>query len=71
MKGKTMEQIFWVKNGELEEVNKWLQKGGKVKLIHPISEPIVAYGYAGGNSGWEDKGNYVGDIYAYVVIEFD
>lgn len=27
--------------------------------------------YSGGNSGWEDQGNYVGDIYAYVVIEFD
>ncbi len=66
-----MERIFWVKNGELREVNDWLQKGGRVKSIHALSETISAYGYAGGESFGEDKGNYVGDIYAYVVVEFD
>lgn len=66
-----MEQIFWVKNGELGEVNQWLQKGGRVKSIHAVSETISAYGYAAGRDIFaEDKGNFVGDIYAYVVIEF-
>lgn len=45
-----MERIFLVKNGNLDEVNRWLQKGGRVKAITPIAEPIVAYGYAGGRS---------------------
>ena len=39
-----MEQIFWVKNGDLAEVNKWLQKGGIVKSIHAVSEAISSYG---------------------------
>lgn len=66
-----MERIFWVKNGELEEVNEWLQKGGRVKSIHAVSETISAYGYAGGDAYADEKGNYVGDIYAYVVVEFN
>lgn len=66
-----MEQIFLVKNGELDEVNKYLKKGGKVKSIHAVSESISSYGYAGGETGYEDKGSYVGDIYAYIVIEFN
>ena len=66
-----MERIFWVKNGELSTVNQWLQKGGRVKSIHPIAEPIASYGYAGGETGWQDKGYYVSDIYAYIVVEFD
>ena len=66
-----MERVFWIKNGELEEVNKYLQKGGRVKSIHAVPECISSYGYAGGETGYEDKGNFVGDIYAYVVIEFD
>ena len=66
-----MEQIFWVKNGELNEVNKYLQKGGKVKSIHAVSESVSAYGFGGGETSLTDYGNYVGDIYAYVVIEFD
>lgn len=66
-----MERIFWVKNGDLEEVNDWLQKGGRVKAIHAVSETISAYGYAGGDTYVDEKGNYVGDIYAYVVVEFN
>ena len=75
-----MERVFWVKNGDLEEVNHWLQKGGKIKMIQAVSETIAAYGYRGYDgdkesisSRWsnsETHGNYVGDIYAYVVIEF-
>lgn len=66
-----MERIFLVKNGELSEVNKWLQKGGKVKSIHTVSESISSYGYAAGGTYESGKGKYVGNIYAYVVIEFN
>ena len=73
-----MEQIFWVKNGELGEVNKWLQKGGRVKMIKAVSETISSYGYSGVNGDGNmfynhspDNGRYIGDIYAYVVVEFD
>ena len=74
-----MQRIFWVKNGELDKVNEWLQKGGKVKMIQPVSEIIAAYGYHAsypdtnsfGCKNEENHGYYVGDIYAYVVVEFD
>lgn len=66
-----MERIFLVKNGELSEVNEWLKKGGKVKSIHAVSETISSYGYAGGETYANENGNYVGHIYAYVVIEFN
>ena len=66
-----MEQIFWVRNGELGEVNKWLQKGGRVKMIQAVGEPIAAYGCGGGRVDWNDHGSEVSDIYAYIVVEFD
>lgn len=67
-----MEQVFLVKNGNLAEVNNWLQKGGRVKSIHPVSEIVSAYGYAGGRDEYTNgQGSYVGNIYAYVVIEFN
>lgn len=54
------------------EVNNWLQKGGgRVKSIHAVSEMISSYGYAAGREMIADNGNFVGNIYAYVVIEFD
>ena len=66
-----MEQIYWVKNGELTDVNKWLQKGGRVKLIQVVSENVAAFGCAGGKSDMYDYCNIKGDIYAYIVVEFD
>ena len=51
-----MERIFLVKGDDLSEVNEWLQKGGKVKMI--VSEPAprdYSYEY----------------LFAYVVVEFD
>ena len=33
-----MEKIFWVKDGQLDEVNDCLQKGGKVKIIVAIPD---------------------------------
>lgn len=65
-----MEQIFLVKNGDLKEVNNWLQKGGKVKFIQPVTEGISAYGYSSGGYA-VGEGSYTSNIYAYVVIEFD
>lgn len=43
-----MEQIFYVTDDDLREVNNWLQKGGKVKMIVtcPASDSIyrsIAY----------------------------
>ena len=61
-----MEQIFFVKNGELKEVNKWLQKGGRVKYIQALGEPL----HNGGESTVYSS-DRTGDIYAYIVIEFD
>lgn len=75
-----MEKLFLVKNDDLSEVNEWLQKGGRVKHISPVAECISAYGYSANAWSWdsgsmhdhdERKGSYVGDIFAYVVIEFD
>lgn len=72
-----MEKIYLVKNGDLKEINKLLENGGKVKMIQPVSEPIAAYGYPASNSriscndNKEMRGNYVGNFYAYVVIESD
>ena len=64
-----MEQIFLVQNGDLREVNRALEEGGRVKAIHAVSQAVSAYGY--GDTYNCDKGSYVGDIYAYVVVEFD
>ncbi|MBR3905049.1 MAG: hypothetical protein IKJ51_05000 [Clostridia bacterium] len=65
-----MERIYFVKNGDLSEVNSLLKEGAKVKSIHAVSEGISAYGYS---SGWqaEGKGKYVSDIYAYIVLDLD
>ena len=67
-----MEHIFFIKNGDLKEVNSYLQKGGRVKSIHAVPETVSSYGYAAGKDIYaEDKGKYVGDVYAYIVVEFD
>ena len=70
-----MEKVFLIKNGELGEINKLLENGAKVKMIQPVSEYISAYGYPASNSkiscndNEEKHGNYVGNIFAYIVIE--
>ena len=66
-----MEQIFLVQNGDLREVNRALEGGGRVKAIHAVSQAVSAYGYAGGDTSWHGDGSFAGDIYAYVVVEFD
>ena len=52
-------------------MNRWLQKGGRVKAITPVAEPSAAYGFAGGHSSMDSYGSYTGNIYAYVVLEFN
>lgn len=66
-----MERIFWVKNGNLEVVNDWLEHGGRVKSIYAVPEVVSAYGYTSNGTLADEKGRYVGDIYAYVVVEID
>ena len=67
-----MERIFFVKNGDLREINEWLQKGGRVKFVQPVTESVSAYGYTACEMCCsEQQGSYKGDIYAYVVVEFN
>lgn len=66
-----MEQVFLVEGDYLREVNQYLQKGGRVKMIQPVAEPVSSYGYAGGETSDSIDGCNTGRIYAYVVIEFD
>lgn len=66
-----MEHVFLVEGDCLREVNQYLQKGGRVKMIQPVAEPISSYGYAGGETSDSTDGWNTGRIYAYVVIEFD
>ena len=66
-----MERIFFIKNGDLEEINELLAKGAKVKMIKPVCETITSYGCAGGETSAYNHDWYVGKIYAYVVLEFD
>ena len=65
-----MERVFFVVNGNLTEVNNWLQKGAKVKTILAVPENVSSYGYAGGESFNSNDGNIRGDICAYFVLEF-
>lgn len=75
--GNLMEKIYLIKKGELGEINKLLENGGKVKMIQPVSESISAYGYSASNSklsyneNTEKQGNYIGNFFAYIVIETD
>ena len=66
-----MERIIWVKNGNLEVVNDWLEHGARVKSIYAVPEVVSAYGYTSNGTLADKNGKYAGDIYAYVVIEID
>ena len=55
-----MEKIFFIKNGDLSEVNKLLQTGDyEVKSINPVSQSV------GGSSDVFLEG----EVYAYVVVK--
>ena len=60
-----MQKVFWVCNGDLAEVNKCLQKGGKIVQINAVSECVSA---SVTGDGWSSE-KLVGDIYAYIVVE--
>lgn len=58
MEELVMQKVFFVKNGELDEVNKLLENGYcSISMIKPVAENI---------SG--DRAKSPGDIYAYVVV---
>ncbi len=56
-----MEKIFFVRDNYLDEVNKILAKGAKVKMISTVANSIAG--------GGEDSNYKCGDIVAYVVVE--
>lgn len=63
-----MEKVFFVMNGDLEEVNHELSIGGKVKFICPVAESVSITGKQDCRPYFN---NIVGNTYAYVVIEYD
>lgn len=73
MKGDFMEQIFLIKNGDLNEVNNALKEGGKVKNIVACAESTstwaVKHDGVSGLSSTGEHGELIGSVYAYVVIE--
>lgn len=66
-----MEKIFFVENGDLDEVNAYLEKGARVKSINSSSECVSTWAYCGGDTARYDTGESYGDIYAYIVLELD
>ena len=64
-----MQKIFYVKNNDLTEVNKELEKGASVIMMHPISVPLSTYGYAGGGTNYTYRGKEHGDTVLYIVLE--
>lgn len=64
-----MEKIFFVENGDLDEVNEYLKKGARVKYISSSAECVSAWGYGCGEVSNYDTGVSYGDIYAYIVLE--
>lgn len=69
-----MEQLFLIKNGDLNEVNYVLKQGGKIKTIVACAESTstwaVKHDGVSGLSSTGEHGELIGNIYAYVVIEF-
>lgn len=66
-----MERIFFVERDDLCEVNNLLQKGGRVKSVTPVAENITCWGHTERNHSYSSEEKFVGEIYAYVVVEFD
>ena len=52
-----MQKVFFVKNGELDEVNTILAEGGTIVDIRPVAESVV-----------DSRSKGTGDVYAYVVV---
>ena len=60
-----MERIFFIKNGNLTEINNILKKGGSIKMVQPVSEVVSTS--CGGES--EEDLDFSGDVYAYIVVK--
>ena len=60
-----MERIFFIKNGNLNEINNILKRGGSIKMIHAVPEIVSTS--CGGES--QNDSDYEGDIYAYIVVK--
>ncbi len=65
-----MEKVFFVKNGELSAVNAELHKGGKIKYICPVAKSVSMAGAGGGEASSTSFDDVVGDVFAYIVIEY-
>lgn len=65
-----MEKVFFVKNDDLSVVNEELQSGGIIKYICPVAEAVSISGAGGGDTGLTDFRHIVGDVFAYIVIEY-
>ena len=56
-----MEKLILAKSNSLEEINRFLADGWKVKMMKPIAETIAGNG--------DSRSCEVGDIYVYIVLE--
>lgn len=65
-----MEKIFFVANDDLNEVNRALSSGGKVKMIEIAPQPITSYGYGGGRTEAFGEDVKCGNVFAYIVVEY-
>ena len=73
-----MERVFFVRNGNLNQINDILKKGGSIKMIHAVPE-VVSTAYDGKSRNYsglgvtpvdnEDEANLIGDVYAYIVVK--
>ena len=61
-----MQKILFVRNNELDEVNKYLEDRWSVVDIKCTSEAI-AHAFQGNDSEWENT--VYGNVYAYVVLQ--
>ena len=63
-----MEKVLLVKNGDLSEVNRYLQNGARVKLIHDVPKNVSPYDERETGS-YSENGTSSGD--AYFVVKFN
>jgi len=66
-----VEKVYFVKNGDLSDVNRALSSGGKIKSISTIQEPFIAFSGGEREYSSDSNGVYNGNVCAYIVIEYD
>lgn len=77
-----MERIFFTRNGNLNEINNILKRGGSIKMIHAVPNVVssspsristvsptsMSLHYS--HDEPEDSAEvYEGDVYAYIVVK--